>query len=284
MNTAVVAGFDGTEGSRPAVFWAAAEADRRGSVLVVAHAADWSRLGGCYPETSLAPLSGEADRVRAELDIRTREVVHEVGYSHPDLEVRTVVLEDLPRQALARYAAEVGAHMLVVGPPSGGPFARMVFGSTTSGLAEEAGQPLVVVRGDEPTAGTAGCPVVVGLEQDADNSAALAFSLDFARRHAARVHLVHTRPRRVLHGLTGGAGRETAGPTEAMVAELADWLSAYPDVPFEHEVVRGRPERVLLRRAWRAALLVVGGRRRDSLRRAALQHSPCPVSVVGAWR
>ncbi|MEU4248449.1 universal stress protein [Amycolatopsis sp. NPDC026612] len=143
------------------------------------------------------------------------------------------------------------------------------------------GRPLVVVRGEDPGEGTARCPVVVGLDPAADNSAVLAFALDFARQHAVPVHLVHA---------VTGRFRKHAGPSEAMVAELVGWLSAYPDVPFEHQIVRDFPERVLLDRARHAALLVVGDRRRNPVRRVlctsvsrtVLHYAPCPVSVVGA--
>ncbi|MEV6644177.1 universal stress protein [Amycolatopsis sp. NPDC051371] len=276
---AVVAGFDGTRPSFRAVFWAAAEAARRECALVVARALDWSWPAGAYPEVAFAPLSGGAERLRREAGTQTKEVVREIGHSYPDLDVRTVLLEDFPGPALAHYATRSEAAMLVVGPPGTGPLAGAVFGSTAAGLSQHSERPLVVVRGDDPAAGTVGCPVVVGLEAGADNSAALAFALDFAQRHAVPAHLVHAM-----------SARSPAGPSEAMVAELADWLSAYPEVPFEHEIVRDWPERALLDRARHAALLVVGDRRRNPFRRAlcgsvsrtVLHHAPCPVSVVGA--
>jgi nucleotide-binding universal stress UspA family protein len=276
---AVVAGFDGTQPSFRAVLWAAAEAARRRCVLVIARALDWSWPAGAYPEVALAPLTGDPELLRREAGMQTKEVVREIGHSYPDLDVRTVLLEDFPGPALAGYTRETGAAMLVVGPPGTGALTGAVFGSTTAGLSQYSERPLVVVRGDEPAAGTAGCPVVVGLETGADNSAALAFALDFAQRHAVPAHLVHTT-----------TARSPAGPSEAMAAELAGWLSAYPAVPFEHEVVRDRPERALLRRAAHAALLVVGDRRRNAFRRTlcgsvsrtVVHHAPCPVSVVGA--
>ena len=171
--------------------------------------------------------------------------------------------------------------MVVVGPPGTGPFARAVFGSTTADLAQASGRPLVVVRGDEPGAGAVGRPVVVGLDPAADNSAALAFA--HGLRSAARGPGT-PRPR------DDEPDPRQSGPSEAMVAELADWLSAYPDVPFEHEIVRDFPERALLDRARHAALLVVGYRRRNrfvrllcgSVSRTVLHYAPCPVSVVGA--
>lgn len=277
----VVTGYDGTPESLRAVFWAAAEAARRRSALLVARVLDWSWPGGCYPEVALAPLSGGAERLRRDAEAQTREAVREIGHSYPDLDVRTVLLDDVPGPALARVAARSQAVMVVVGPPGTGPLGRAVFGSTTAGLAKTSGRPLVVVRGEDPLEGTARYPVVVGLEPAADNSAALAFALDFARQHAVPVHLVHA--------LTGRS-RKPAVPSEAMVAELADWLSAYPEVPFEHQIVRDLPERALLDRARHAALLVVGDCRLNPLRRAlcgsvsrtVLHHAPCPVSVVGA--
>ncbi|HEY3478703.1 MAG TPA: universal stress protein [Streptomyces sp.] len=277
----IVTGYDGTRESLRAVFWAAAEADRRQSALLIARALDWSWPGGSYPEVTLAPLSGGAERLREEAEAQTREAVREIGHSHPDLDVRTVWLEDVPGPALARAAARAEAVMVVVGPPGTGPLGRAVFGSTTAGLTKASGRPLVVVRGDELTESTARYPVVVGLDPAADNSAALAFALDFAWRHAVPVHLVHA--------LTGRS-RKHAGPSELMVTELADWLSKYPEVPFEHEIVRDVPERVLLDRAKHAALLVVGDRRGNRIRRllsgsvsrTVLHYAPCPVSVVRA--
>ncbi|MEV6643513.1 universal stress protein [Amycolatopsis sp. NPDC051371] len=277
----IVSGYDGSRESLRAVFWAAEEADRRQGALLVARALDWSRLGGSYPEVTLAPLSGGAERLREDAEAQTREAVREIGHAHPDLEVRTVLLDDVPGSALARVAARSEAVMVVVGPPGTGPLGRAVFGSTTAGLAKSSGRPLVVVRGAEPAEGTGRYPVVVGLDPAADNSAALAFALDFARRHAVPVHLVHALP---------GRSHKHAGPSEAMVAELAEWLSAYPEVPFEHELVRDFPERALLDRARHAALLVVGDSRRNPLRRvlcgsvsrSVLHHAPCPVSVVRA--
>ncbi|MFI5593196.1 universal stress protein [Amycolatopsis sp. NPDC051758] len=276
----IVAGYDGTQESLRAVFWAAAEADRRQNALLVARALDWNWPSAGYPDVALAPLCGGTERLRREAEIEIGELAHEIGHSHPDLDVRTVLLEDLPGHALQRISTRSEAAMLVIGPPGTGPFARVVFGSTTADLAQAPGRPLVVVRGDEPGAGAVGRPVVVGLDPVADNSAALAFAMDFARKHEVRVHLVHATTNRIRGG----------GPSEAMVAELADWLSAYPDVPFEHEIVRDLPERALLDRARHAALLVVGYRRRNrfvrllcgSVSRTVLHYAPCPVSVVGA--
>lgn len=276
----IVSGYDGTQESLRAVFWAAAEADRRQSALLVARALDWSWPGGSYPEVALAPLSGGAERLRSDAEAQLREAVREIGHSHPDLEVRTVLLEDVPGPALARVASRAEAVMVVVGPPGTGPLGRAVFGSTTAGLVKASGRPLVV-RGEDPVEGTARYPVVVGLDPAADNSAALAFALDFAQRHAVAVHLVHAMT---------GRFRKHAVPSEPMVAELAGWLSAYPEVPFEHEIVWDFPERALLDRARHAALLVVGDRRRNPVRRVlcssvsrtVLHYAPCPVSVVGA--
>jgi len=277
----IVTGYDGTQESFRAVFWAAAEADRRRGALVIARALDWSWPGGSYPEVALAPLNGEAERLWEDAEEQTREAVWEVGHSYPDLDVRTILLEDVPGPALARVAARTEAVMVVVGPPSTSSLGRAVFGSTTTGLAKASGRPLVVVRGEELAESTARYPVVVGLDPAADNSAALAFALDFARRHAVRVHLVHA---------VTGRFRKPAGPSEPMVTELAEWLAEYPEVPFEHEVVQDFPERVLLDRAKHAALLVVGDRRGNRIRRllsgsvsrTVLHYAPCPVSVVGA--
>ncbi|WP_158641368.1 universal stress protein [Amycolatopsis eburnea] len=277
----IVSGYDGTPQSLRAVFWAAAEADRRHGALVLARAVGWSWPRASYPEVALLPPSGGTDRLREEAEAQTGEAVREIGHSHPDLEVRTVLLEDVPTQALARVAARAGAVMVVVGPPGPGSLGRSVFGSATAALARSSGRPLVVVRGKDPVEGSAGLPVVVGLDPAADNSAALAFALDFAQRHAVPVRLVHA---------VTGRPRRHAGPSETMVNELADWLSAYPEVPFEHELVRDFPERALLDRASQATLLVVGDSRHNPLRRVlcgsvsrtVLHYAPCPVSVVGA--
>ncbi|WP_328617080.1 transporter substrate-binding domain-containing protein [Amycolatopsis sp. NBC_00355] len=79
----IVSGYDGTQESLRAVFWAAAEADRRDNALLVARALDWSWPGGSYPEVALAPLSGGAERLRSDAEAQMREAVREIGHSPP---------------------------------------------------------------------------------------------------------------------------------------------------------------------------------------------------------
>ncbi|WP_326951280.1 universal stress protein [Amycolatopsis sp. NBC_01307] len=113
----VVAGFDGSEQSCRAVGWAAAQADRCHGVLVVAGAIDWGWPAGRFPETAIASLSGGADRLRESGKVRLEEIVADLRDTHPELDVRDVLLGEQPARALSGFVTKVDAAMLVIGPP-----------------------------------------------------------------------------------------------------------------------------------------------------------------------
>jgi nucleotide-binding universal stress UspA family protein len=77
--------------------------------------------------------------------------------------------------------------------------------------------------------------------------------------------------------------------SKALLAEsIAGQREKYPDVPVRQELVRGRPDDVLVAAGRTAELLVVGSRGRGAFRglllgstsRSLVHHAPCPVAVV----
>lgn len=138
----VVVGVDGSEGSRRALAWAAAEARDHGAGLTVL--ASWSppvAIAGpgysAYPEYGAADLSGAAT---SELAAALEAVLGK----EPGLPLERIVVEGHAAHRLVE--ASDGADLLVVGCRGHGGFAGMLLGSVSQHVAAHARCPVVVVR------------------------------------------------------------------------------------------------------------------------------------------
>jgi nucleotide-binding universal stress UspA family protein len=143
----VVVGVDGSSASGRAADIAAATAAETGAPLDVVSV--WTGLSRDGRMTALASgMSTSSDvftpaaRARAE-QVADRAVAR-VRETHPELDVRRVVVEGHPARALAE-AAE-GAALLVVGSRGRGAFTGLVLGSVSHGVAHRAACPVMVVR------------------------------------------------------------------------------------------------------------------------------------------
>lgn len=137
----IVAGVDGSEGSKEALRFALAEAALRGATVRAVHA--WSQpvaFGGPYMPPQ--PYDGPElrDRARASLDAAVDEVAGEAS----PVEVERVVEQGSPADVLVR-AAE-GADLLVVGSRGHGGFAGLLLGSVSQQCAQHAPCAVVIVR------------------------------------------------------------------------------------------------------------------------------------------
>lgn len=131
----MVVGVDGSESSRKALQYAAAEAAAHGATLEVVHA--WNFLD--QPGPSFDPEYGE-DTARA----RASQVIDEVlGADRPDDLILSVV-NDHPSPALVR-AAE-GALVVVVGARGLGGFKGMLVGSVSQHVVHHSPCPVLIVR------------------------------------------------------------------------------------------------------------------------------------------
>jgi nucleotide-binding universal stress UspA family protein len=263
----IVVGHDGTEAAGRVVDWTAAVAAARGGVRVeLVHA------------VALPPIPRhdfDLD-VRALLDRHEQEALRTLAGAERELvarglAARVVVRRWLPAETLLEHAREAGARLLVVGQHSRRA-GRLLLGSTSSEVARDAEEPVVVVRGERGAVP----PRRVLLAADGSREslrAAAAVADWFPDAHVLAVHL-----------------REPDGAVE--LGELTAGLAAagLAGDRIELRVSDGPAARALLALAADEAIdLVAAGRRgRGGWRERVLggvaekllQLAPCPVLVA----
>jgi nucleotide-binding universal stress UspA family protein len=137
----VLVGVDGSQGSRKALAWAAAEAADHGAELVVLNV--W--------EHTLAPPAGSvsvSEHYVPESSQRTteellQEITEELG-ENPPLSVQPRVKQGNAARVLIEESAD--ADLLVVGTRGRGGFRGLVLGSVSQHVAAYAKCPVTVVR------------------------------------------------------------------------------------------------------------------------------------------
>ena len=136
----VVVGVDGSEGSRRALRWAAAEAVVRGDALALVHVWEppqaYAPLGlGAYP-VDPEPIREAASELLEGLVAQARELA-------PGLEIRGELLEGAPAEALLEAART--ADLLVVGSRGLGGFRSLLLGAVSQQVTHHAPCPVVIV-------------------------------------------------------------------------------------------------------------------------------------------
>ncbi|AXB41439.1 universal stress protein [Amycolatopsis albispora] len=285
----ILAGFDGSNGSRRAVEWAAEEAVRRRGTLLIAQ---------CF--VSAPPVMQgwtsadevEGTRIREQAEYQLDEMADHCGKSHPELAVDTVLPEGRAGVALPALAEEAGASLIVVGSSGLSALPRALLGSTAAELVRTAVQPGVVVRGEEPAAADA--PVVVGVDGSAVSDRAVEFAFEFAAGHGLPLLAVHAWTDWQAGLLASapmapvGRERQDTQAEAAVRAHLDKFAARFPEVRSEVRFVAEHPAQILTELAEHARLLVVGSHGRGAVGRvflgsvshAVLYHAPCPVAVL----
>jgi len=144
MAMKVVVGVDGSEGSRKALRWAAAEATARGDDLELVHVWEppqaYAPFGlGAYP-LDPEPIRDAAKSLLEGLVSEARELTS-------GIDVRGELVEGPPAQALLDHAGT--ADLLVVGSRGLGGFKSLLLGSVSQQVVHHAPCPVVIVPGDE---------------------------------------------------------------------------------------------------------------------------------------
>jgi nucleotide-binding universal stress UspA family protein len=136
----VIVGVDGSEGSRAALVWAAAEAAQWGVPLVAVWAWEFSPLiVATEAPTEIEELSkAAAHKLQASL----AAVLGEEQADH----VEAMVVEDAPARALLDTATE--RDLIVVGSRGRGAVKGMLLGSVSQQVVHYAICPVTIVRGD----------------------------------------------------------------------------------------------------------------------------------------
>ena len=136
----VVVGVDGSDPSRLALDFAAAEASASGEPLIAA--IGWQLSAGLGYEYAYGEdfAKSTAQASSEELD-RSLEPIEA---QYPDLEIQRVVTEGHPVDVLTKQAEN--ARLLVVGTHGRGAFRRLLLGSVSHELLQDVTIPTVVVR------------------------------------------------------------------------------------------------------------------------------------------
>ncbi|HZF92355.1 universal stress protein [Streptomyces sp.] len=289
----VIAAFDGSDDSVRALDWALDAARVRATTLRVVHVrqyAAWAPAGITVPP----PPVGEDDPALAEAR------AHVAGRPAPPA-VEYLAGDGAPSAVLCELSAE--AQLLVLGSRGRGGFASLLLGSNGLSAARDAECPVVVVPrpGRELTdvpAADPGPRVVVGLNIDSPDDAALGFAFAEAAARDARLEVVAAYPW-PLQLWAGASGEllstmidQDAVEHEARVLAdgfLAPHRGRHPGVRAEAYVTPGDAAGRLVAAAQGAELTVVGRHRRrllaparmlGSVTQAVLLHAPSPIAVI----
>ncbi|MFF8670055.1 universal stress protein [Streptomyces sp. NPDC015242] len=282
----LVVGVDGSEPSLRAVDWAADEAELRGVPLRVVYACLWQR----YEGAALARDLGEPAGRPLPQDI-AGAAAQRARARHPRLRVTTDVVFEEPEYALVREGR--GAAALVLGSRGRSGITELLLGSVSLTVAGHADCPVIVLRGSHDNQATPPVRgrVVVGVGDDAKDSAAVRFAVEEARRRGVALEAVRAW-RCPAHETTDHpllAGEPARLHEEKAAEELATAVQDVPaDVEVRRRTVEGHAREVLVDASHEADLLVVGARRRPGHRgpqlgriaHGALHRSACPVAVV----
>ena len=279
----IVVGVSRSTGSRSAVRWAAAEAERRMAGLCIVHAYQLPQLG--------QPVQHNVDDyLRAEAADLLDGITDGIRGDHPQLDITTRLIQGAAVNALRDESAAAG--LTVVGAKESGRLARAILGSVASAIAAVNPAPVAVVHPDHAVVGSG--PIIVGVDESAGNPAAIEFAFVEADARNTEVMAVHAWNTTVLKGgvpdypsiLAQNALEE--GARTMLSTTLAGCAAKYPDVVVTQAVRRGGAATVLLEFSQSASMVVVGRRPRGefealvmgSTSRSLTAHSPCPVVIV----
>ena len=138
----IVVGVDGSDSSKAALAWAVRQAALTGAKVDAVHA--WRNpvsYSYGYGYAMALPVPDLEKFARQALD----EAIAEVAGLATGVEIRPVVVEDNPAQALVDAAK--GADLLVVGSRGHGGFTEALLGSVGQHCVHHADCPVVVIRG-----------------------------------------------------------------------------------------------------------------------------------------
>lgn len=278
---AVVVGVDGSEGSNAALAWAVDEASRRRLPLHLVHATNIDYLVAAAMLNPATAPEALDDLVEAARDW--------VLTTSPGLHVTAEASTGSAAHDLVRRSQ--GAECVVVGA-EGKRAVRGALGSVSLQVAMHAKSPVVVVRGRD--AGTAGGPIVVGVDGSALSRDAVGYAFEQASLREAPLLVVYAWWIEFVDGVvvtTPGSPQwaQVEERQRLTVAEtMAGWQEKYPDVRVEVRIEHNRPIEALAAASEGARLAVVGARGRGGFRglmlgsvsHGVLHRAHCPVAVV----
>lgn len=182
----VFVGYDGSDGARRAVLWAARQASAAKLPLVIVHCWVWPLF-----TQDLGPVAGVKDSgLQHDAEKIAAEGVDIAVQAAPGLEVSKRLVAGFPAEILTRLSAE--ASLLVTGTRGLGGFSGLLVGSVSLHLAASASCPIAIVREDCPAHGN----VLVAVDGSPESDRAVIVAADLAETLDCSVHLLHVQPRR----------------------------------------------------------------------------------------
>lgn len=282
----VVVGVDGSISATQAVRWAALEADRRGTPLVLVHV--WTPVPVSVPHAAaFRPYENGLIEQGRQWLTEASAVACEAA---PGITTSTKLSSGSVAGQLIGSSAS--ADLVVLGSRGLGGFTGLVVGSIAVAVATHGHCPLVVVRGADPkSAPRQDGPVVVGVDGSQTSQAAIRFAFQAAALRDAPLVAVHAwsdLPVTTAWEITTSWQSIQQHESEVLTQWLTETQTEYPGVHIEQVVVQDGPAHILLDQAKNAQLVVVGSRGRGGFRglllgstsQALIQHAACPVAVV----
>ena len=282
----VVVAVDGSDRNKAAVAWAATEAARLGTRLVLVTVVDDAVLP--LPHFS---VRGTEQQARSMLDAVAAEVGPVVGPENLDSQV----LSGWPAEVLVSRFPE--ARLLVVGKRGLGAIPRLIVGSTSLAVAGRARVPVVVVPDEWHQVDHDHRPIVVGVDPYRPYERVVDVAIERAARFEVPLVAVHgwEIPTAGAWGATSMAGAATPAVAEweeqahdEFDRVLNAWRGRHPEVELSGVRSHLQPAMAVLDAAEKAQLVVLGrhvshrlgGFAFGSVTRAVLHYAECPVLVV----
>ncbi|SCL31250.1 universal stress protein [Micromonospora inyonensis] len=279
----ILVGYDGSPDAAAALAWALDEATRTGQTVRLTYVFEWLTVGG-WIAPGVAPGAWPDAAARQQVEQLVQQAVTDAATANPGLTVRGEVSDGPPALMLQERSAE--AALLVLGSRGHGGFTGLLAGSTAVSVTAHAHCPVVVVRGDTPTA--TGKRVVVGVDGSELSLVALGFAVERAAGRDAPLHVVRTWAPAQWRAQGFDPDEAQAAERASLDESLRRWRESVPGLTVTTEVLAGNAASVLVEASRDAQLVVVGTRGRGGLRGAllgsvsqqVLQHAHCPVAVV----
>ncbi|MBX6748327.1 MAG: universal stress protein [Micromonosporaceae bacterium] len=280
----LIVGVDGSPEAERALAWAATEAARRRSELLVVHTYDWYEL-----ETQTPMGAPFADEVRRRADALVAEAVATARRIAPGVAVRGQAM--LGQAAHTLVTASADGATIVVGNRGRGGVRSLLLGSVSQKVAVHAHGPVVIVRG-RPDADLG--DIVVGVDGSPQSQHALQAAFEEAVIHdvglvAVRAYsLLATTYAPYMVGYVEDPHERWEAEMAALRDDVATVAEKYPEVPVSHIAVEGHPGVVLTQRSAEARLVVVGSRGHGgfsglllgSVGLHLIHHAQCPVLIA----
>jgi nucleotide-binding universal stress UspA family protein len=253
-DTDIVVGYDGSDTSKTALRWAAAEARLRATPLRIVAAYTWT-----WPPEAFGGPVGLPEIVAEQFQQLVADAVAEAATLEPGIDVTGTAVPGDPASVLLEFGST--AAMIVVGNRGQGGFASLLLGSVSQQIATHATRPVVVVRGRPDTARG---PIVVGVDGSPSAERALELAFDEAQRRGCPLTALHgyhlpIPPRGVeVPSLLYDQNAVREAAANDLNTALAPWRDKHPTVDVRARVGLGSPAKHLVELSSDAGLLIVG--------------------------